>query len=298
MSKPYRFIIVTAADSAYYTLLEELLASLEDTVGATTIGLLDLGLTEAQRAALRPRVAAFAEPGWDIDFPARAKAPHWFRGFTARPFLPRYFPGYDVYLYIDCDTWVQDGSVIDLYLSVAWGGKLAVTPEIDRCYKSLYKWQRPRFNTIMFREYRQGYGWRVANQLGRNPVVNAGIFALRADAPHWDLYRDAMAQGLRSSWSALREQTALNYVVYHNRLPTGLLPAWCNWKCIDGPPMVDEASGLVVEPQPPHRPLGILHLSGPAKDLTFALETLQGRRIEAKLTYTRWRRATATAPAS
>ncbi|MGH6976467.1 MAG: hypothetical protein ACREED_05510 [Stellaceae bacterium] len=37
-------------------------------------------------------------------------------------------------------------------------GKLAVTPHFGRSYIRFNKWQRPRFNTLMFREYRKGWG--------------------------------------------------------------------------------------------------------------------------------------------
>ncbi|MGH6976466.1 MAG: hypothetical protein ACREED_05505 [Stellaceae bacterium] len=33
---------------------------------------------------------------------------------AAFPFLRRYFPGYDVYLWLDGDTWVQDAEAIEL----------------------------------------------------------------------------------------------------------------------------------------------------------------------------------------
>ncbi|MGH6976468.1 MAG: hypothetical protein ACREED_05515 [Stellaceae bacterium] len=56
----------------------------------------------------------------------------------------------------------------------------------------------------------------------------AGIFALRADAPHWELWEKAMRHGLQRQPTLLREQTALNYVIHRDRAPVGLLPDWCN----------------------------------------------------------------------
>ena len=285
----FSYTIVTAADRNYYGLLGDLVDSLRDRRADAPIAVLDIGLDEAQRQALSRRVTQIATADWDLDFPGRAALGSAYKAFTARPFLPKYFPGYGVYLWIDSDAWVQDAAIIDLYLEVAWSGKLAVTPQIDRCYKSFYKWQRPRFNTLMFREYRKAYGWRTANRLGRFPIVNSGVVGLRGDAPHWQLWQRALAAGLHAAPTGLREQTALNYVVYHDRAPAGFLPAWCNWNCIDGPPMVDEERGLLVEPQPPHRPLGILHLVGPAKATRFKLESLQGPPIERGLHYSEWR---------
>jgi hypothetical protein len=289
---PFSFAVITGADHKYYSLLIELLDSLIDCAAGKKIPVcvLDFGLEPAQVGQLESRGVRIAIPDWDIAFPDRAKYGSWYKAITARPFLAKHFPGFDVYLWIDSDIWVQDLSAIELYLSVAWSGRLAVTSQIDRSYQSLYKWQRPRFNTLAFREYRRAYGWRVANRLGRNPLVNSGAFALRADAPHWALWQDALTRGLQRSSSALRDQTALNYVVFNDRPPTGLVPAWCNWICIDGTPMWDETSGLLVEPQPPHRPLGLLHLAGPAKNRTFALRTSSGVTVEETFHYSPWRR--------
>ncbi|MGH6976177.1 MAG: hypothetical protein ACREED_04040, partial [Stellaceae bacterium] len=59
--------------------------------------------------------------------------------------------------------------------------------------------------------------------------------------------------------------------------------------CIDAPPKFDEASQMLVEPEPPYRPIGILHLVGPAKSHKFRLATRRGDTIEAHLHYSYWR---------
>ncbi|MGH6976469.1 MAG: hypothetical protein ACREED_05520 [Stellaceae bacterium] len=40
---------------------------------------------------------------------------------------------------------------------------------------------------------------------------------------------------------------------------------------------------MLIEPEPPYRPIGILHLVGPAKSHQFKLATRQGGTIEAYL---------------
>lgn len=282
-------IIVTGGDAGFYSLLRDALNSLKDRGVAAPVGVLDVGLAPEQRRALEADGYRVVEAQWDIDFPARRKFPGHFRALTARPFLRRYFPGHDIYLWLDGDTWVQDAEAIALYFDVAREGKLAIAPHIGRSYISFNKWQRPRFNTLMFREYRRGWGWRIANKLGRHPIAVAGIFALRADAPHWELWERAMRHGLQRQPTLLREQTALNYVIHHDKAPVGLLPDWCNWICIDAPPAFDTASGMLIEPEPPYRPIGILHLVGPAKSHQFKLATRQGGTIEAYLHYSYWR---------
>ena len=51
----------------------------------------------------------------------------------------------------------------------------------------------------------------------------------------------------------------------------------------------DEKTGMLVEPEPPYRPLGILHLVGPARSHEFTLETLTGKQVKAFLHYRHWR---------
>lgn len=279
-------IIATGADANYYALLCDLLDSLRDRGIRAPIGVLDFGLEEAQRRALDRDGIRIVAPGWDFDFPGIEKLPSFYKAYTTRPWIPKHFPGYDYYLWLDCDIWVQDAAVLDLYLAVARAGKLAITPHIGRSYESFKKWQRPRFNTAMFREYvRGGWGWRTANEFARFPICNCGAFALKNDAPHWALWRRAMHPKRTKMW----EQTPLNYVIYHDKAPTGLLPDLCNWICIDAPPMVDEKRGLLVEPEPPHQTIGLIHLVEQAKTMTFPLATLQGGTVMAPLRYSYWR---------
>jgi len=281
-----KFVIVTGADRNFYGLLTDLLESIRDTVKKPVpIAVLDFGLDDGQRRALEAQGLTVKTAEAHFDGREHKTWAGNVRALTVRPFIPRYFPGYDVYLWIDGDAWVQDSSAIDLYVSVAREGKLAITPHIGRSYKSFNKWQRPRFNTLMFREYRKGWGWRVANQLGRFPIANAGVFALKAGAPHWELWRRAMEGRPTPMW----DQTALNYVIHGDCAPTGFLPDLCNWICIDAPPKVDEATGLLVEPEPPYQPIKILHLVGQAKTLKFKLETVQGGTVECSLRYSAWR---------
>jgi len=288
-SYDFSYAIITAADTKYMGFLTDLILSLKNNadpdVRRIPICILDLGLTPADRDSLSQYAARIVTPDWDVEVVGSKSLASYFKGFTVRPFLRKYFPGYDVYLWIDSDTWVQDARVLDYYLKTAWSGKLAATPQIDRCYKSFYKWQRPRYNTIEFKAYWRGFGLRVANKLGRNPFVNCGVFALRADAPHWDAWADALRHAFKRSNWPLVEQAAMNYVIFHERLPTGLLPATCNWVCIDGPPKIDDVTGLYVEPQPPHLPIGILHLLGPAKDMVMTLETVTGAKVQRTLHY-------------
>ena len=215
----------------------------------------------------------------------------------ARPYIPRYFPGYDQYMWIDADAWVQDDSVLPWFLTAAARGQLAMVPELDRSYWTMFK--PPKFWGQNQKAFAWGYGLKAGYRLGRNPILNAGVFALAADAPHWKRYGDHHREALlRRRWFAkpqsedyrmnlfISEQTALNRVVFGDKLPHTLLPAVCNWFCGKGTPQWDAERKVLVEPNAPHAPLGIIHLAGKGmKDRVWTLDSLQGGSVTCKLTW-------------
>jgi hypothetical protein len=279
-------LIVSGADSGYFPLLRDLVLSIEALRADAPIGILDVGLLPDQRQWLARRVTHLVAPGWDIVFPGQAQTPEMRKAQFARPFLPRHFPGYETYLWIDADAWVQDWRVIRLYVEAARDGKLAIVPEIDRAYKRHYK--RPKLFglTLTWKNYREAFGWRVADRLGRNPMVNCGVFALRADALHWPIWGRIIEQVAQRTRFFFVEQTALNYAIFAEHLPVDFLPAYCNWMPGDAAPGFDARRGLFVEPFSPHEVIGIMHLAGrEQKTHVFRLNRLDGGYVETSLRY-------------
>ena len=279
-------LIVSGADSAYFPLLKDTVLSVQALRPDAAIGILDCGLDPDQTQWLSARVAHLVKPGWDIDFPGQTATAEARKAQFARPFLPGHFPGYDVYLWIDADAWLQDWRAVDIYFEAARRGKLAIVPEIDRAYKRHYK--RPKLFgwTLPWKNYREAFGWRVADRLGRNPMVNCGVFALRGDAPHWQVWGRVMARVARRTRFFFVEQTALNYAIFAEHLPVDFLPAYCNWMPGDAAPAFDAERGLFVEPYSPHEVIGIMHLAGrEQKNYSFRLNRLDGGEIETSLRY-------------
>ncbi len=287
---PDGLIIVSVGDSGYFPLLRDAISSVRALNREVPLGVLDLGLAADQRAWLESQGARVVAPGWDFDFPGRDKAPDYLKAEFSRPFLPKHFPGHDMYFWLDADAWLQEWRVVELYCAAAAKGRLAITVEIDRAYKRHYK--RPKLfgRTLPWKSYHEAFGWRVADRLGRNPFANAGIFALRADAPHWDAWAQTLGRVLRRSHFFLAAQTALNYVIYGERLPVDFLPCYCNWMPGDAPPVFDAAHGRFVEPYAPHEVIGVMHLAGPdQKSKVFRLDCLDGGTVETSLRYSETR---------
>ena len=298
-AKSRDLIIVSGADSGYFPLLRDTVLSVRALDRAVPFGVLDFGLKPDEREWLAGEAVDIVTPGWDVDFPGRDRMPDTYKAQVARPFLPRHFPGYEMYLWLDADAWLQDWRAVDMYCRAAGRDRIAITLEIDRAYKRHYK--RPKWFglTLAWKCYREAFGWRVADRLGRNPIANCGVFALHAEAPHWRAWAGTMTGVLRRTRFFFAEQIALNYAIYSGGLPVNFLPAYCNWAVGDAAPAFDAARGLLVEPYAPHEVIGVVHLSGrEQKDKLFRLDQLDGGTVETLLRYSECRLLCArTAPA-
>jgi len=254
-------IAITGGDANYFELLRDCVGSLRATVEgrAMALGILDCGLTAEQRAWFAEQGAIFVVPEWDFDFPGRTRLKDGYKALTARPFLPRYFPGFDLYFWIDADCWVQQGDAIALFLRAARTGALAVAPEIHRSMRH-YHHAWTEFSTINGAAYAAAFGQETADRLIRFPLINAGVFALKADAPHWQGWADLLGQSLQRS-ADMTDQIALNVLIYDHGFACEPLPSRCNWPIHHATPAWDAERGLFVEPAMPYDPLGILHMT-------------------------------------
>ena len=294
MAAPAETLICTAADAAYFDLLAGLIRSLRAAPAsqALPVGVLDLGLEDAQRDWLAGQGVRCVEPGWDVQIPW--PVPGHYRAMAARPHLPRYFPGFATYLWLDGDTWVQDAAVLEDFLAPTRRGQLAIVPELDRGYWTMYK--PPKLWGQNQKAFAWAFGPHAGYRLGRNPILNVGAFALAGDAPHWAEWAAAhraaigrfrlTGRSARNFYFQLSEQTAMNYVCFKLRRPFTLLPATANWFCGKGTPAWCAARRLVVEPHAPHAPLGLVHLAGKGmKERVWRLPVVQGGEVETLLTY-------------
>jgi hypothetical protein len=281
--------IVSASSAEYFPLLRGLLASLKP-VGRMPIHVLDLGMTGEMLAELHDQGVRTVIPDWDIRPArhtliardgARIKLPDTFRAFTAQPFLPKYVPGYDILLWLDADCWVQDRAAIELVLATA-AERMAIAVEASHCYPAPY-W---RLRTHLL-EYVRAFGWREGLFLVKQVTANVGVIGLRSDAPHWGLWQRATLRAMRIP-HARSQQMAMNYVIHIDRAPTALLPASCNWQTWEATPQLDERTGLLVEPQPPHRPIGIIHNAQANKNMVFPVATRQGNLVRRTMRYEDW----------
>jgi lipopolysaccharide biosynthesis glycosyltransferase len=274
-------IIVTAADQAYAPLLLELLESLGPHDGMyDAIGVLDVGLSQETVQVIQPRVTSIVVPEWDlpVEHSLRESHPH-LRATLARPFLRNYFPGFELYLWLDADTWVQDRYALEWYIAAAQNGSLGIAPQIDRSYRhppSSWKWRKKRLLSY--------YGASATKLLYTQVYYNAGAFSLSVDAPHWDTWAKYFKIGLHASPQIVTDQTALNFAIWNDSLGVHPLPALCNWCCHLAIPSFDHSNKKLCEPHLPYRPIGLIHLTAHTKDIKLKA-TLNGNEVGGSLRY-------------
>jgi len=278
-----RTVLVTAADAGFFPLLVDMLTTVHEhrPNADMSIAVMDVGLLPEQIEQLKPMVDRIIVPGWDVDFPARAGAPPAFRALTLRPFLPRYLPDYDLFVCLDADTWLADWRAIELLMQAARLDCLGIVPELHRGYRYLFNESNVRQNVY---EGAKPLGEELARQLSSLPILNAGVFALKRDAPHWKIWADQLRQALQGPLHRLVEQCALNAAVYKFGLPVHFLPAWCNWICGHGIPMYDPENRWLTEKYLPYEKLSLVHLTD-LKNRTVNVNTTTGQKVQMKLNY-------------
>jgi hypothetical protein len=277
-----RAIVVTAANETFFDLLDELLLSLERAEDAPPleVGCLDLGLSAHQVSNLMARGVHVVQPATGLTMRGQPVGPTAL-SYLARPYLPDNFPGYQVYVWLDADTWVQRGRALVTLINAANEHGAAMVREDDPTYKSnlgLFLWKA--------KHYLFGYGpWRGARLLFSRQINN-GVFAMRADAPHWAVWRhEYQAALMRTNLPAPHDQFALNAAVHLGGAHTRFLPATFNWICDLSKPDWDEDASCFCSPGSARLPIEVIHLAGPIKNQTVTIRTTRGRTLHGMLRY-------------
>jgi hypothetical protein len=265
-----RTLVVTAANETLAPLLRGLIESMNQWQPRpfTDLACFDLGFAPETLEWVRGHATQVVEPGWDLPVAAKLRTEKSeLRALTVRPFLPNYFPAYDAYLWIDADAWVQERFALEWFFAEAAEGALAVVPQVDRAYRLTSGIVGLRINrTLAY------FGQAAASRVVWNSYFDSSVLALRADAPHWARWARSFRAGLAATKGELCcDQTALNHVLWTERLPVRPLPALCNWLCHLALPGFDPVRGQLCEPFAPCNPIGIVHLTGRTSQEAFKL---------------------------
>ena len=293
-------VIISLADSKYFDLINELVNSIKRFKQSEEVAIciMDAGLTNEQINILKDKVDEIKKAEWDIkvsDF--KVKGREWLKSQVSRAFLPNYFPGFKKYLWIDADAWVNTWETIELYFKACENKKLAISTSADRSYGRVLRaeWFFGSLAKIKSQNYKHakssGFSEKIAREVALKPHLNIGVFALEAEAPHWDMWQINLKKALNSGRIWGSEQIAMNITIYHNNYDVEILPAYCNWILIDGI-KYDKKTKKLVEPYLPNHEIGIVHFAGKNNDhirsdknFKSKVKTLDGDEVEISLRF-------------
>ena len=268
-------VIISLADSNYFELLNELVESIKRFKESenTAICILDAGLSDEQKKQLSQKVDEIKPADWDIEVPEfKVKGKEWLKSQVSRAFLPKYFPGYKKYLCIDADAWINSWSAIELYFKRCKNNKLSIATSADRAYGRVLRaeWVFGSFARVKSQNYKHakssGFSEKIAREVALKPHLNIGVFALEANASHWEVWQKNLRAALKSGKIWGSEQIAMNITIYHDGLNVEILPAYCNWTLIDALKF-DKEKNTLVETYLPNHQIGIVHFAGKNNDL-------------------------------
>jgi hypothetical protein len=279
---PKRVLAISSADAGYFELLRDMVLSVKRQPGLPPFefAFFDLGLEKQQLDWLRGHTDRILAPRPHFDLSETAATP-LLLAFLVRPFLPTYAPGFDIYLWIDSDVWLQSPAALIAMIDGAEQHGMAIAHENEAAYRFqpwLFLWTAKHFLI--------GYGPARGAWLLSRPHLNAGIFAIARDAPHWQAWADRYRAAVeRTGRLTPHDQFALNQAIYQGHLDAAILPASANWICDRGVPMWSDEANAFCEPYAPYRVLSALHLAGPAKRTTYEIRRTGGGSFETMIRY-------------
>jgi len=280
-----KFVVVSASDANYFPLLKDwftCIRSLQQ-LAQFEIGILDIGLAADHVAWVKQQGAQIIVPDWEFNFPEKHRMPAVLRAMSAKPMLPKYFPTSEIIVWLDADIWIQDARYALLYLAGAERYGLAVAPELERTYPTLYGEMHP----VLLQHHNAYYhcfGRHVADNLIECPIINSGAFGIRREHPIWSKWAQRLKEAYTNAPLFHAEQAALNYALYWEvaLMRPHYLPAFANWICALSLPLWSSELKKLVDPNLPHDPIGLVHLTSIRKT---TIKTTDDKAIDVLLTY-------------
>lgn len=280
-------VVVVALDHSYFPYLRDLLNSFESSGAAEKydFAVLDAGLLPEETEWLRRRgVAAIVRAEWP--FPGLDGQPEWTKTSYCRPFFPNYFGDWEVIVYFDADSWLQDCAALDAAVAGAREDGFAAVPLVDRGHWPLQGQTHAVFSMHWHKDCLvQYFGQETADRYQLHPILMGGFFAGRRDAPHWRVWQGRMAEGLRRKVHFNIDQASMTLALHGHGLPVHFLPFHYHWACHLAAIGLDAKTGTYVEPYLPHQPISSLGLAAHTKTTPALVRTTDGRLLSRLLHY-------------
>jgi len=259
--------LITGGDSKYFDLINELCESVDRLDDKNIkISILDGGLSSEQINFFQSKNFDVIDPGWpDAETEARAGNKKFLKVELAKANLDKIFPNAEYLFWVDADAWFQNNTAIDIVRIVIKKNKLAIVSQASRLqnrhmsvkkiFGSLYLLK----NILYKNANKSGLPRKIIDQLICRPTLNAGIFAISKNAPHWDRLRYWQQILIKDNRVSLftTTQLALGIITYHEKLGYEALPEICNYM---GPYRWSSDLNLFVDYYAPYEAVSIIHM--------------------------------------
>jgi hypothetical protein len=265
-----RSIVVTGCDRNHYALAEDLIASLRAGRGAgVEIGFIHIG-EDPLPAAIADRVDHLVHVPDEAFRAAEPKGlPLAF--LNVKPHIPDVFPGFDVYVWLDSDTWVQNPIGLDQLVEATRYADVCMHPERDPNYRlddgDHRQWLHGVYTSI--------YGAADADRCAGFADINAGVFAAKAASPVWRLWEaaldDLQVRARKQADLYFSDQIPLHRMIVSGQLSLAPLRAVNNWLALFATPAINPNRKRLLAPTYPFEEINIIHLLGTSKISTFGL---------------------------
>lgn len=259
--------IITGGDFRYFDLINELCESvnkLEDK--NIKISVLDGGLSKDQLSTFKAKDIDVIDPGWpDAETAIRAGKKKYLKIELAKLNLDRLFPNAKYLFWVDSDAWFQNSLALDIARTVLKKNKLAIVSQasrlqsyhmtVKRVFGSLFILK----NILYKNAVKAKLPYNLINELISRPTLNAGVFAIANNAPHWKRFRHWQKKLIKNKKIRLftTTQLAIGIVSYYEKLAFEALPEICNYM---GPYRWSNDTNLFVDYYAPYDAVSIMHL--------------------------------------
>lgn len=298
-------IIVTGGDAKYFPYIVGLIASIKRlNLKSTSVGVIDGGFLAEQKEKLLAGNIKVIKPKWDSNYlKLKASMKEYLLVNLYKSRLDELFPDYDIIIWLDGDTWLQTDRAITYLKQVALSGKLAVVSQASRLQQQHMALRKKWFwlaepRSILFKNARRAnLSKKLCWSLAARPTLNAGVYALLKDAPHWQVWKNWQEKCRKRGRLFSSDQLSMALTIYHDGLPFEALPNICNYM---GPWRYDTQREVFTDLYVPYEPVSVVHLAGiekkfgPIEKVNVITET--GETLKLSLAYEDWYNKRLTRP--
>lgn len=266
--------IVIACDDNYFFHCRNLLASIAKSAPSMVMRdryCVSPGLSPEYQDELARFGVRYVPLGLDV-FPGGLADIVRRHGYTfgqfIRPLFPKIIPGYADYLYMDCDTWVQNDTLVGTIAHARMFGPdhVIAAPLISHYYPGVLGDLKTTMNVQDNWVYGT-YEVRFARAMATRSFFSSGVFAIAGEAPFWEQWwQDILDIAPKidlcnPTFMHFAEQTAFNGVIARGGMVTVLDPLF-NYHCNMGGVIRDPGTGLVLSVwAKPVREITVIHLA-------------------------------------